>query len=297
LQRIRAIKPDFFKHEGLFELEQETGLPIRLSFAGLWTCCDREGRFHWRPRRLKTDILPYDDCEFEDVLNAMAAANFVVKYEVDGVLYGFIPSFHKHQVINTREARSILPGPDADNAHVHYCEHGATRTCMHVHEQGACINAHMHAQGEGKGRKEDLNTLVPTSAEVGTAELKFEPPKTDQYGIAPAEKTADLKDTFAYYLEKTGRNPKLNTFGEEKKRVGSRCYEHCLDRAKRGDSPAEHRTAARALMRVAIDALAASDFHMGRDQKSGGKAYNDWEHVFKSVGKLESWWNRAAVKT
>ena len=59
-QRIRTVKPEFFQHEGLFDLEQFSGLPIRVAFAGLWTCCDREGRFKWRSRQLKTDILPYD---------------------------------------------------------------------------------------------------------------------------------------------------------------------------------------------------------------------------------------------
>ena len=45
MARIRTIKPEFFRHEGLYELEQETGFAIRVAFAGLWTACDREGRF------------------------------------------------------------------------------------------------------------------------------------------------------------------------------------------------------------------------------------------------------------
>jgi hypothetical protein len=56
-QRIRTIKPELFRHEGLFDLEIETKLPIRVAWMGLFTCSDREGRFPWRPRVLKTMIL------------------------------------------------------------------------------------------------------------------------------------------------------------------------------------------------------------------------------------------------
>ncbi len=68
--RIRSVKPEVFKHDGLFDLERETGLPLRLAWIGLWTVCDREGRFPWRPRVLKPEILPHDSIDFADVLNA-----------------------------------------------------------------------------------------------------------------------------------------------------------------------------------------------------------------------------------
>lgn len=35
MARIRTIKPEFFLHDELFELEKETGLPVRLTFIGL----------------------------------------------------------------------------------------------------------------------------------------------------------------------------------------------------------------------------------------------------------------------
>jgi hypothetical protein len=70
LARIRTIKPEFFRHADLYEAEKETGLPLRLAFAGLWTAADREGRFKWRPRELKLDCLPHDDVDFSRVLDA-----------------------------------------------------------------------------------------------------------------------------------------------------------------------------------------------------------------------------------
>jgi hypothetical protein len=109
--RIRTIKPDFFRHEGLFEAERSTALPLRVAFAGLWTVADREGRFRWRPRQLKLDVLPFDDLDFERVLNALITGGFIVRYESEGEAYCWIPKWAKHQVINNRELASNLPAP------------------------------------------------------------------------------------------------------------------------------------------------------------------------------------------
>lgn len=116
--RIRTIKPEFFVHDGLFDLEVGTrsadlpaGLPLRLAFAGLWTCADRDGIFEWRPRMLKPQVLPHDDVSFDAVLDHLERSGFVISYEVDGKKYGHIPSWKKHQSINNRESESVLPLP------------------------------------------------------------------------------------------------------------------------------------------------------------------------------------------
>ena len=109
--RIRTIKPDFFNHEELYDLEQETKLPIRIAFAGLWCAADRAGRFDWRPRKLKSQILPYDELDFSRVLDALTTRGFIQKYVCDSVPYGYIPSFLDHQVINNREKESTRPNP------------------------------------------------------------------------------------------------------------------------------------------------------------------------------------------
>lgn len=109
--RIRSIKPDLFKDEELWDLAQETGLPILQAFEGLWCFADKEGRFEWRPRALKTDILPYWDGDFARVLDALITRRFVVRYEVNGRAYGVVRTFKRHQVINNREAESELPAP------------------------------------------------------------------------------------------------------------------------------------------------------------------------------------------
>jgi len=113
--RIRTVKPEFFLHDGLFDLEHETGLPIRVAFIGLWCAADREGRFRWEPRRLGALILPYDGVDFSRVLDALATRGFLVRYTSQGHDFGCIPTFSRHQIVNNRETPSSIPTPPDPN--------------------------------------------------------------------------------------------------------------------------------------------------------------------------------------
>ena len=110
--RIRTVKPELARHELLYELEISTGLPLRFAWVMLFTVCDREGRFKWRPRAMKPDILPHDDLDFARVLDAFHAGGLIVKYRVGEEWYGQVPTFRKHQTINNRESDSLLPSLD-----------------------------------------------------------------------------------------------------------------------------------------------------------------------------------------
>lgn len=114
--RMRGLKPDVMKHEGLIDLEESTGLPIRLCFIGLWTACDRRGRFLWRPRSLRAEVFPLDTFDFAPVLDALESGDFVRHYTgPDGREYGWIPGFPIHQNINPQESESVFPPhPDDD---------------------------------------------------------------------------------------------------------------------------------------------------------------------------------------
>lgn len=109
MSRIRTVKPELFRHLPLFEAEEKYRLPLRIAFVGLFTCCDRQGRFVWQPRRLKVDILPYDDVNIDDVLNALSESGFIKAYEKDGIVYGCIPTWESHQCPNNKEHDSKLP--------------------------------------------------------------------------------------------------------------------------------------------------------------------------------------------
>ncbi len=155
MARIRTIKPEFFKHEDLYGAEIDSGLPIRIAFAGLWTQCDREGRFRWRWRQLKTDILPYDDIEFSRVLDALATRGFIVKYASNGEDFGHIPSWHKHQVMNNREKDSEFPDSNEVVEIINEPDACPTRAPRVSH---ACPTRDQSRKAEGKGRERKRRT-------------------------------------------------------------------------------------------------------------------------------------------
>ncbi|MCB2141467.1 hypothetical protein KQH29_00845 [bacterium] len=160
--RIRTIKPEFTRHEGLFDAEAESGFPLRLAYIGLWMVADREGRFKWRPRALKADVMPFDEVDFGTILEALASSGFLMRYEVDGEAFGCIPSWRKHQVINSREAASKIPAPP-DNA--------GARTCMHGNFRG---------EMEGKGREGKGMRLANPNASGPAEPVPIDLPDGDQ---------------------------------------------------------------------------------------------------------------------
>ena len=73
---------------------------------------DREGRLEDRPRRIKVECLPYDECDADALLDELAAAGFIVRYRVEGAAaYIAIPAFLRHQNPHVREAPAVLPPP------------------------------------------------------------------------------------------------------------------------------------------------------------------------------------------
>lgn len=90
---------------------------------------------------LKVECLPYDVLDFSKILDTLWKYGFIQKYKYQGHLYGFIPSFLSHQVINIREAKSALPDPLEGEM--------IENTCMHMHAHALPV----HAQGEGKGKE------------------------------------------------------------------------------------------------------------------------------------------------
>lgn len=157
--RIRSIKPDFFHDDRLAELE-----PLaRLLFAGLWCCADSEGRLEDRPKRIKVDCLPYDDCDVDGLLGDLEKGGFILRYEVDGERYILVRNFLKHQRISGKEAtaKSTLPPPPKSGK-----QRGSSGEAP-VQRQGSSGEGAVALEGkgrEGKGREEDPVAVAPAPA-------------------------------------------------------------------------------------------------------------------------------------
>lgn len=113
MSRARNIKPGFFKNDVLADC-----CPLaRLLFAGLWCEADREGRLDDRPKRIKVECLPYDECDVDALLNELAAHGFILRYTHEQQQYIQVLEFKKHQNPHCKEQASTIPAP---------CLHGAS---------------------------------------------------------------------------------------------------------------------------------------------------------------------------
>ncbi len=106
MPRIRTVKPEFFRHEGLQDLEIENpGEYPMFVFEGLWLLCDSQGVFPYQPRQIHLDILPFLPFDMAKTLGVLVNAGFIETYAVDGHTYGLIPTFNKHQRLSGKEAQ------------------------------------------------------------------------------------------------------------------------------------------------------------------------------------------------
>lgn len=153
--RIRTIKPEFFKHDGIAALAPLT----RLLFIGLWSLADSEGRMEDRPARIRVEILPYDECDADAMLADLDRAGFIKRYQIDGLHLIELPSFRRHQRIGGKEAQQPSRFPKSlDN------QEGKQQG-----SNGEAPGTHLAAQeteGKRKGKEGKGNNVAADAAEV-----------------------------------------------------------------------------------------------------------------------------------
>lgn len=107
MARARNIKPSFFANDDLADIN-----PLgRLLFIGLWTLADREGRLEDRPRRIKAEVLPYDNCDVDGLLDDLEQHGFILRYVVNEERFIQVVNFAKHQNPHVKESASSIPAP------------------------------------------------------------------------------------------------------------------------------------------------------------------------------------------
>lgn len=108
MPRIRTIKPQYWTDAKIQSLSVEA----RLMYIGLWNYADDSGRFLADPRLIKAAVFPIDDNfppeRVYGILRELSGSGRVIVWMCDGEMYGEIPNFRKHQVIN-KPGKSSLP--------------------------------------------------------------------------------------------------------------------------------------------------------------------------------------------
>lgn len=261
MSRIRTVKPDLFRHEELYEAEKETGLPLRVAFIGLFTVADREGRFRWRPRTIKLDVLPHDELDFSRVLDALTTRGFVVRYACDGELFGHIPTFHKHQVPNNREKASELPEPPGNPI-----DTGGSTRAPRVNDACSTPLFPAPAEGEGEGEGEHIKpNLKHTSLSL------LDDPLPLSLSACEAQQThADTTHVVFEHWQTAMDSPRSKLDGKRWKLIKT-----ALALGYTGDDLCK-----------AIDGCRKSPFHMGQNDK--GIAYNGLELILRNAEKIDA---------
>lgn len=259
MARIRTVKPDLFRHEDLHDLELETGLPVRLAFIGLFCVCDKAGRFRWRPKQLKLDIFPYDDLDFERVIDALASRDFLVKYEVEGVFYGCIPTFTRHQHINNRESESTLPDMSVGTL----TNEGTKPESPEITEPEQTSNT-------------ELVTREPRVEHSTEGEKEREKEREGERNNMSRQTRDQVKEVFDHWITTMGKTSQAKLTDKRKKCIEARLKEgYTVDQIKQ-----------------AIEGCAKSPHHMG--QNDSGTVYDDLTLICRSGDKVEQFANNVA---
>lgn len=93
MARIRSLHPGFASDEVLVTVSIEA----RLFFILLWTECDDQGLFEWKPVTLKMRLFPADNVDVSAFLGELESVDAIRPYEIDGRKYGAVRNFRKHQ--------------------------------------------------------------------------------------------------------------------------------------------------------------------------------------------------------
>lgn len=110
MARARNIKPGFFQNDQMAELD-----PLaRLLFIGMWTIADFKGCLEYRPKRIKAQVLPYDDCDVAKLTINLDKSGFLSIYSAAGQPYIKIINFERHQNPHKNERESGSEIPDID---------------------------------------------------------------------------------------------------------------------------------------------------------------------------------------
>lgn len=167
MARARNIKPSFFNNDELAELE-----PLaRLLFIGMWTIADFKGCFEYKPKRVKVQLLPYDDCDIESLAINLDKSGFISIYSVQDQLYVKVLNFDKHQNPHKNERDKGSDIPDISEADFFYCEKFSNNNYLQNIENNLDKNGTAHDKNE-TDRADSLNlipsTLNPDSLNIDT---------------------------------------------------------------------------------------------------------------------------------
>ena len=155
--RIRSLKPEFYNDDEFATLS----IWARHIYPGLWLAADREGRLEDKPKRLKTQIMPYDDVDMDALINELADFGALTRYEVEGVRIIQIEKFLRHQKPGKDEPPSELP--ERTGAMTAYIRPPNETVRQRLYERDRYTCCYCGDDMGGNTRKRCLDHVVPVA--------------------------------------------------------------------------------------------------------------------------------------
>jgi hypothetical protein len=180
--RTRLLDPGFFTDDELAECQ-----PLaRLLFAGLWCVADPDGRLQDRPRKIKAEVLPYDECDVEELLTELAGVKSIIRYEVDGCRYIQVPNFRRIQKPHYKEKDCGYPPPPG------YVEPTLRQGWAEVDSRSRQPSANVAPESESKSESKSKSKSVRKGRISSIQSKGKEPARFDFKAAADALKAGEL---------------------------------------------------------------------------------------------------------
>lgn len=267
MARARNIKPGFYKNEDL----AECSIYARFIFPGLWMLGDRVGRMEDRPKRIKGELLPYDNVDVDPLLDELQARGFILRYAVDGVRYIQILKFSEHQTPHVREQASTIPAPEGFVSSTPSKVEGTTLEVL-----STALDVPSTDLDGGSPSPRSPDSLNPSSLNPDSPTTASSP---DDVRKCPVGSIVDL------YHELMPINPRLKVLNESRKSAIRARWEQA---AKLDCKPFGYatRSAGLAAWRRFFEVCAESKFLTGQVQPTAGKKrfLADIDFIFSPAG-------------
>ena len=248
---------------------------IRAEFANLIPLALANGAFECEPERVWADVYSYNRPDIQiaqvvTILDSFQAAKLLFRWQVGDKIWGYWVGIEKPGRLpgKSRRGKNELAGPEPPESELKaFLENTDANGIQKLLGFGFGFGFGS-GSGSGKNICADKNGLHDRVAPLLN-------PK-------PSAETEALDRIWIYYLQKTEHNPKLYEFTAVRKQKGALRLRECLSKASGNLEKAE------ALMKIAVDNLTASTWHMGANPSK--RKYDSWEkNLFKSKEQLDDW--------
>jgi hypothetical protein len=193
MARMRIIKPGFYQNEVLAAMPHQT----RLYFIYLWMLCDRDGKMEFRPKRIKTEIFPYEDADIVEMTRCLHSAGMVRvwcdTWEGEPTEFLEVTKFGKHQHPHKDEKAKGYPSYVSEKTPA-WCKHGANIVQAPYQHHISTLGTWNLEQGTGNIDKKEEQT--EKSQALAEEQQPLEEPQAPKYaftGLVVKLKREDLR--------------------------------------------------------------------------------------------------------